>query len=600
MGNAQGTAGDYQYADQLGSMDVKKSERTALSEDDHILEKIIDLSNTLWSEYNENFLDKDFCNHVAVAYMDRLGKLPVKDLRSVYNNDGGNAGGNDEESEDQLRAVLTYNPKRDEKFIVDELRGQLTEFFLERDVDLAYQEEDNPEINVTIKGVKYINPRTKETLNGRSGRGRKQRGGANGNNVSINSLLANIDSLKNNGNNGNRTNRTGANSGNKKNGNGANANKKNGNRNVNTANSFSNKKVNGNAKANGNAKVNGNALANGNAKANGNVPMTNNINANNIEKELKNLQLNKPVNNKKNGNKNGNGNKRNGNGKKNGNDNKTNGNVEALLKLTSSNAKNNKKNDPLANAEVITKNVENLNNVLKQKMPNDGRRPNFQNSAFFADCKDKDKPCKLSKSEICKRITQHYIVRGNIIAAILTFLPHKDRKTGRYQGGFCHNRLVSLEKGTYCLPPDVRNLRGMETRDVVKRLLEYVNNFGKGRCKAVNGHFMALNPSEMNSLKTSSSQYNAFYFRYTKRLQDAYKNTMNELYKILVLLSEMRSINNDDLEALSLKVKDHLDMGMKLCQYNYVAALVSLIQADLNHRSDHLKEVASSLEKGLD
>ena len=232
-------------------------------------------------------------------------------------------------------------------------------------------------------------------------------------------------------------------------------------------------------------------------------------------------------------------------------------------------------------------------------MVNDDRRPKFQNSNVFADCSDKDKPCKLTKTEICKKITQHYIVRGNIIAAILTFLPHKDRKSGRYVGGFCHNRLISLEKGTYCLPPDVRSMRGMETRDVVKRLMEYVNNFGKGRCKAVNGNFMTLSSSEMNSLQTSSSPYNQYYMKYTHRLQQAYKNTMNELYKILVLLSEMKSINNEDLEALSLKVKDHLDMGMKLCQYNYVAALISLIQADLTHRSQHLQDVAQSLEKGL-
>ena len=64
---------------------------------------------------------------------------------------------------------------------------------------------------------------------------------------------------------------------------------------------------------------------------------------------------------------------------------------------------------------------------------------------------DGKKECKLTKKELCEEITNHYLVRINIIVAILSIIPYQN-DLGEYDG-FCFDRINSLSKGEICIPP---------------------------------------------------------------------------------------------------------------------------------------------------
>ena len=51
---------------------------------------------------------------------------------------------------------------------------------------------------------------------------------------------------------------------------------------------------------------------------------------------------------------------------------------------------------------------------------------------------------------LCRAISDHYKIRINIIAAILSVVPYNYKNTEL--SGFCEERLKALREGTICMP----------------------------------------------------------------------------------------------------------------------------------------------------
>ena len=121
MGNAQGTlAGNVNK-----SNNINKSDQTQLN---GIMDRINKLSQALYKMYGVQFGNNKFCQQVALTYEKKLGQLPVYQLQNISDKIDKENGMN-QVGMKKLDAFLTYNPKPDEKFLVNELKTNLVDFF---------------------------------------------------------------------------------------------------------------------------------------------------------------------------------------------------------------------------------------------------------------------------------------------------------------------------------------------------------------------------------------------------------------------------------------------------------------------------------------
>ena len=66
----------------------------------------------------------------------------------------------------------------------------------------------------------------------------------------------------------------------------------------------------------------------------------------------------------------------------------------------------------------------------------------------------------FSYKKLKKFLPKYFIVRNNIIAAILTAIPRATRKDGKtiYEGGICFQKFLNLERASVCVPLNYKQL----------------------------------------------------------------------------------------------------------------------------------------------
>ena len=170
MGNTQ-----TKNSNSSNSNQSKSSNKVETQNDDLLLiENITNISNELFQLYNENFLNKKFCNNLSVIYEKNLANLKLKTLKTQYQNI------QSEEDQPEFQTFLAYNPPETQKFIVNELRGELNEHFFRKYIEV------NKEL-FTINEP-YINKKTLDFLHNYKKKV-KQNGG---NDSNLNKLLLSI------------------------------------------------------------------------------------------------------------------------------------------------------------------------------------------------------------------------------------------------------------------------------------------------------------------------------------------------------------------------------------------------------------------------
>jgi hypothetical protein len=200
---------------------------------------------------------------------------------------------------------------------------------------------------------------------------------------------------------------------------------------------------------------------------------------------------------------------------------------------------------------------------------------------------------------LCQVIIENFIVRNNIIAAILTTIPHKiDKNT--YEGGICYQKFLNLDKCKVCIPENYDILFNSKSininmKKILKDIILKADYLDKKKCEENNGKFLELSDKKIITLVKKSqkyqtseevlypkSKYNAFYLACQKKLKTNYFDNLNHLITILNKIRETPIISNNELNIISEETKKTIDNMYSLCHYYYVYAIIALLNSDLN------------------
>ena len=635
---------------------MQKQENSVNEEE--IFNKIWEISNNLLVEYNNEFLKEDFCNKIAIIYEKKLSKFNIKLLKSLYNNI------NSENIDNEMLMTLQYVPKNDDEFFTDTFKDNLNEKFWKEKIELDPQFLVNNMKDIDINNIKssikylpyYINPVHVNNLLQSINKINDELKPSNG----VSNITSNVASnvTKNEVKTGGFNNRVkivnnseynrGQNFLNKM---GLENNEQHNksklspkkNKKYNNINQYLENSQNSNNKNNN--EENNNEENNNEENIN-----EENINLNNLEKNNRRNQSSNRINEKQKSLNSTNSQQTppistnsqqkphistNSQQKSSNSTNSYQKPPNSINRQPiSSNIINSEKSNPsqIIVQEYIPKNssLQQLNEVtntiiakninipleknIDDKMINDHIKyyvpKNYQKPTPF--CTNMEK-CKLSKKDLCTAITENFIVRNNIIAAILTTVPFKNSE-GLYEGGICFQKFMNLNNCNVCVPYDYRELKNKDIKSILTKILEKADNLDESRCRENQGYFLKLSDNEKKILASKISnisekdinnypkiKYNYYFIEFTKKLQNNYLQNLNSLITILEKLKESPVINNATLNLISDETKKIIDHMYNTCHYYYVYAIISLISSDITEdiiKKDDLANIVSiALEK---
>ena len=486
------------------------------------------------------FLKPDFCNKIGISMMTSLSKLDVKKLRKIH----GAINNVDDNDYKKYQLYYKFEPHQNETYIVDELKEDLELQFFDKRLNLS---------DITVN---LINNDVYDYLSF------NQRGGTNG--LSLDKLA---EALEQNNQNSNQE-----------------------------STSKSDQKMNRrtNQRSNLNTKPHNKERRNNrrNKRRNNRRDNKKNVSDNKLESIKMNLnKLKKNIN------------KRNSNGADNENNNNNNENMSNVIRNTLNiteqiNRKNKNKRNKLnrgTNKTILNKKLLNKSNQYMLKN-NSKTKIKIGNAlkVYFKDCNNSTGRCNLTKKELCQAIAKHYIVRGNIIAAIVTTLPNK--VGDKYRDGFCHKRLMALKRGHFCLPPNI----AMKNKRTLSRdeKLKYSKKLSKRECLESGGYFKELTDTEIEALQSSDQRFNTMYREFRVKLENDYLASLKKLLEILNELETQATISNTALNNISIKTREIIDAMYNSCHINYEAAILALLRSDLDSTNKQ-KEADNKLYQTL-
>ena len=604
--------------------------------DDSIFDKILEISNQLILTYKKDFLNPDFCNQIAYIYQNKLEDLDVKVIKEM------NQKINSKNNNKEIRLLLKYNPSDDDLFFANSFKEKLQEYFWQQSIEYKKDYFDKNDIDIDFNNIssymkfkpKYINPKHVNKLlnfhnnntisggaknkkfkidnyskslnnqfnklkskNSNIPKSNKQPNNLNNNNsnnnISNNNEINNKNTTKKKYNNNNKSNITNNKPPN---------NKENNTQNKSTISTISN---NSNTHNKNNNKSTNN---------NNNTPNNNNKSTNNNNKPTNDTPNNKSTNKTTNLSNNYNNNKKPDNtlvqiNKNNQVNNKLNSNSKNNINNKNKITKINNKTNKIIN-KVLNNNNKNKNKSLKYFIPRSYESPND-----FCSTKEK---CSLNKKQICQAITENFIVKSNIIAAILTTIPQKiksDDGSIKYEGGICYQKFLNLNRCYVCVPYNYKEIKEQMmtqdkiSKDILKSILEKSDFLFESSCRDNGGYFLKLTEKERlifankysynqeQKKMNPSSKYNTFYIESLKKLKRNYFESLNYLITILDTLKNNLYIDNESLNKISKKTKEIIDNMYNLCNYYYIFAVIALINGDL---SEDKHTVSDKLEKAFE
>ncbi len=534
-----------------------------------LFNKILTVSSQLLKQYRENFLDEGFCNKLAIIYEKKLANFSLKLLRNM------NEKISDDDVDNDLLIVEQKIPEVDEKFFVDSFKTQIQEYFWNHNIQFDKSIfEDNKLLsdmydiskldNFNSFQTRYINKAHVNNLLRMLDKNVNVQQGGQNNNSENNNEENNEENNENEENNDNEENNE----------------ENNENENEENNNSLLNRSVNSRKNQNGNKSVNKSINQSVrqpvNKSANQSVNKSVHPSNNNFRKEIEG-QINYSETEKR--------------------INKVNKNMGVP------------KNKSVSTKSVVINEVVNKS-VLANKNENKNKKPLDEDVSKFLKyyvpkyytepsnvCSGQES-CKLTKKEICQAISENFIVRGNIIAAILTTIPIQ-KSDGTYEGGILYQKFQNLAKCNVCVPENYKDLLKSELRDIIPEIVKYSEHLNRADCRNNNGNFLSLSALEQYALKErmGNDKFNALYIKYSLKLKDTYFNNLNLLLEILEKLRVEPIINNATLNAIAEQTKRIIDTMYNLCHYYYVFAIIALINSDVKPITDDKGKLAEQLGK---
>jgi len=532
----------------IGDNSAQNNINETIPQNEDVFDKIKNISNDIFSEYNDSFLNQKFCDEIAFVFQKKLKELDISVLKNIHNQMN--------QKDNEIDLVLQYLPKQNETFISDFFQDKLNEYFWDKGVSFEASTFEKNGVQIRKNSAQshletyYINPTHVRTILDSF---QKQSGGQPNNNFRKN-LEKQLRNLENSPS--------------------SNINRQNLDESVN------------------------NMIESNNNNSQYEVYPTLNQNQSNSN-YLKLSNMNNQENNKQNS---GNNKENTANNKNTPNSmNQKNNKSKELNNIINNQKKKNNKNINESIKKNINKNInknidKNIQNRKKQSyyVPHGYKEPRSY-------CKESNGKCILTKRELCLSITQNLIVRNNIIAAILTTIPEKTIDSNGsvlYSGGICFQKFLNLERGYVCLPLNYKELAKRPIHEVIPELLKTSSFMDQKSCYDNNGYYLKLTNDEKDVLKkravsseeelTMKPQYraNKAYIDFIVKLKNKYFESLNALILILEKIKEKPFISNDNLNSLALESKNIIDNMYNYVNKYYLYAIFSLIQSDYSTKAD--------------
>jgi len=206
-------------------------------------------------------------------------------------------------------------------------------------------------------------------------------------------------------------------------------------------------------------------------------------------------------------------------------------------------------------------------------------------------CTNTAEECKLTKKEMCEKIVYHYLVVNNLLATIISVVPLPSDK-GEYAGGFIFDRLSSLKKGNFCLPYH-SEIESITDDERLHKIFKYINILSdrnttqEQACKNNNGFFLKLSKENMEQLSRDEN-FGRKYFDFAKKINIFYQEALINLYNILDNLQNNTAISTRRLNQLSEQTKKIIDELYLKTQFNYLLAILVILEVDFTKTSSEL------------
>lgn len=606
---------------QQQTQDIKSQNENV---DDLVFNRILDISNDLFMEYHDEYLNENFCNKLAVIYKTKIANLSINLLKKQYN------AINSKNVDENFSMEFQYLPKSEDKFFVDNFKELLEENFWYKNVEINPETFISKDIGLSSENIVsaigykpgFIN---KGHVNNLLESAEKRKMNKKKNQLENNKLdkqiqnnqpviqekqeeqgeqaeqelpIINIAQPKEGGANLNKKSKSNSKSfflGERVNtrnltNEGISKSSSPNNSNRRTLNERERRMNNIRMKLTGKAD---NENQNNEPKKQEINHVVNKIIVENIAKPVveveqqHNRQNQKNMQNRKNKQQGEERQNRQQKGEKRQN------NLEILSEIETN-----------VNQEYNEDKF--VNKFIKYSVPR-----NYQTPKNYCETNNEGK-CSMTKKDICNALTENFIVRNNIIAAILTTIPQKieenngNKSNGRgnsngknnkkeviYEGGICYQKFRNLELCRVCVPYNYRELKDKNINDILKDILSKADYLNEEMCKKNDGYFLKLNLEEKRILVNKTLnvskedltyipqlKYNMFYIECTEKLKKSYFDNLTLLINILEKMRETAIINNATLNIISNETKNIINNMYNLCHYYYVFAIIALINSD--------------------
>ena len=501
---------------------IKESIKESYTDDKQLFDKILEKSREIYSRNKQQLADKELYERLVITYSNQLYKLPLEKIGTIYAQIEGQSAVKNE-LKPFLELSLKYDGLEEEKFIVNQLTGKLVENFKDKKIP---SEIERNGIKLKLPDLYYIHNKVALLLDGvqqrENNKLEKQTGG-----IYFSPLaLSNNGTIPENEIRYPRMKRRGG--------------------------GFPMNNLN-----NGNDPYNGNSKNYGSSENNGN---TQNGNYQNKKKRLNIKPQQQQPYQKQNK--------------------KSLSSLEKELEELEKKPENNKQNNKQNILPVSTTVSTPAPSAVSTPAPSAPKSRPIIIPEEDNLCTDPTIPCKLTKMEMCVKIVLNLMTRNNIILAILSTIPIPN-KNGDYEGSFTFDRLTSLKKGRFCAPSLLLHVQDEDDDVRIHKIMRFLNMMDDETCKKSGGHLFQLTEKQMHDMLADET-FGKKYFEYGNKINLIYQESIRALLTILEKLESNFTISTNELNEISVSVKNTIDELYIKTQLNFLLAVMVVMDFDFS------------------
>ena len=170
---------------------------------------------------------------------------------------------------------------------------------------------------------------------------------------------------------------------------------------------------------------------------------------------------------------------------------------------------------------------------------------------------------------------------------------------GDYKGGFTFERINSLKNGRFCVPSPFYKIDQSDDNVRIEKILKFLNILDENECRKSGGIIHIIKENQMREMLADES-FGKKYFEYGNKINIVYQESLNTLYLLLEKLESNISLSTVSLNQISLAVKNVIDELYIKTQFNFLLAVLVVLDFDFLKSSTKTKTKAERMKKIID